>query len=113
MMTRSALRIFLWNQDSKCHWCEVETYLTVKKGGKSHSLDSTIDHYFSKYRKAERIKWGNPVVLACYRCNHDRGSFETSNRSIEELHERARQSNRQEIRNSDSSEKNAQLPEQS
>src|SRR5665213_1053222 len=91
-MSRTALRKYLWECDPTCHWCNEVTYLTVKKGGKSHSLDSTIDHYFSKYRKAERIKWGNPVVLACYRCNHDRGAMETRELPKEELWARANHS---------------------
>lgn len=92
--TRAPLRRYLWNQDPRCHWCGRVTYLSERKGGKSHSLDATIDHYFSRYHKDKRSKWGNPVVLACYRCNHDRGAQETKEQPIEELWRRANQTER-------------------
>lgn len=89
MAHKSDLRRYLWEADPKCYWCEIETVYTEMKGGKFKINEATIDHYFSKYHKEDRARWGNPVVLACYKCNHDRGAKETSEQPIEELWRRA------------------------
>ena len=85
MTGHSALRKFLHELDPTCHWCGTVTILRETKGGRLNDEDATIDHYFSRYHLTERKRWGNPVVISCYRCNHDRGQKETKEQPMIEL----------------------------
>ncbi len=86
---KTSLRRFLWERDPICFWCGIVTIWVVKEGGGYPPDCCTIDHVFSRYDLRLRKKWGNPVVLACNKCNARRGAEETQKQTREELWQRA------------------------
>lgn len=61
------LRFRLWARDPRCFWCGVETRID----GVHEPEAATLDHLHRKGQRAGRSL--PPVVLACRRCNNDRG----------------------------------------
>lgn len=72
----------LWKADPHCHWCGIETVsLTHEETkGKLPPLNmATLDHLHSRLDPArlEAVKPGEcRTVLACWKCNHERGREE-------------------------------------
>jgi hypothetical protein len=61
------LRYRLWQRDPRCLWCGIETRIE----GRHEPDAATLDHL---HRKSQRAGRTLPlVVLACRRCNNDRG----------------------------------------
>lgn len=91
---KKELRRQLWAEDPKCHWCGIETQWPEIKGGSLPDDAATLDHLYTKYEMEKRKSEGNPFVLACNKCNHDRGVEATKEQPIEELWRRAGQLDR-------------------
>lgn len=91
-LSKKELRTQLWNQNPYCYWCGIYTKLDERrKGGKLFPDSATLDHLYTKYEMEKRVAYGNPFVLACNKCNHDRGAEATKAQPIEELWKRAGQ----------------------
>jgi 5-methylcytosine-specific restriction endonuclease McrA len=87
----------LWEADRRCRWCQRETVLVFRPPGVGHRQfpprddESTLDHLHSRYSaKRGRVANGEQmIVLACWRCNNDRGRDEERAVPLEELRRRA------------------------
>lgn len=90
-LSNKELRRQLFDADPKCHWCGRETVWTELPGGKLPPNAATLDHLYTRYEMETRASMGNPFVLACNQCNHDRGEEATRQQPIEELWRRAGQ----------------------
>jgi len=67
----------LFKNDPNCYWCGKLTVNRDRKLEESSSTkdnDATVDHLYSKFQP-ERYRDGYKgiVVLACGKCNHERG----------------------------------------
>ncbi len=90
----------LWLSDSRCHWCEHETFLIlapVKANGTMrhapiHERQATLDHLDSRLSgtRVERYDGEERTVLACRQCNEQRGATEEITVGLSELHRRSR-----------------------
>lgn len=67
------LRYRLWARDPRCLWCGVETRID----GVHEDDAATLDHLHRRGQRATRYL--PTVVLACRRCNNDRGQPPTVN----------------------------------
>ena len=71
------LRLRLYTaQNGRCHWCDVECVLMSPLPFQTPPPDmATTDHLFPRgdYRRHERSFYPKHV-MACYECNHRRGS---------------------------------------
>lgn len=81
-MSNRTLKLELWQQDPRCHWCKRVTKLTNLATLRGHPdpLMATIDHVVSRYhphRWVKKKKNHQRKVLACYQCNHSRSVQET------------------------------------
>ena len=78
----------LWHKDPHCHWCGTETVLRQRDGfGRMHPTDATLDHLFPKYHplKGKTIRGEEVTVLACYKCNNERGNTYMQEKKLEGL----------------------------
>lgn len=68
-------RIIIWKkQGGKCYYCERPTRLPKRRNTGSLSDDiATLDHIVPKSRGGDKSTRRNCVV-ACFRCNNDRGT---------------------------------------
>lgn len=81
-MSNHKLKVQLFNEDPRCHWCKRVTKLICEKAltGEADPLMATIDHVVSRYhlhRWVKRKAGQKRKVLACYECNHNRSIQET------------------------------------
>jgi 5-methylcytosine-specific restriction endonuclease McrA len=90
-LSKKELRQQLWNEDPHCYWCGVFTEEPIQNGGRLSDDTATLDHLYTRYEMEKRVSEGNPFVLACNKCNHDRGEAATQAQPIEELWRRAGQ----------------------
>jgi hypothetical protein len=87
----NARRVRMWEQNRKCHWCGIDTVLSL--AGKR---TATIDHLYPRYHPERRYRHGE-VVLACSGCNQrrdrdDHWSFTLEERraiAVRKCHDRA------------------------
>ncbi len=84
----------LMKKDPHCYWCGVEViYYRLIKHEKVPDNFATLDHLHTRYTLAvKRATAGQhkPVtVLACWKCNNERGKKETESMPREELWKRA------------------------
>jgi hypothetical protein len=60
-----------------CHWgCGTKTKITEGRTTPLADDEATLDHLYDRFdprRKAPRAPGEESTVLACYRCNHERG----------------------------------------
>lgn len=119
---RNARRDRLWAaQQGLCHWCQVQMMhwndlhsdpgKAIKYGIKSTELAgakninlksmplmlATIDHLrdrFDSTRQDRPLNREQRWVLACWKCNHDRGRAREAEQSIEVLRDRAQRHKR-------------------
>lgn len=94
-MSNRTLKLELYRQDPRCHWCKRVTKLTCEKFIRGHAdpLMATIDHVVSRYhphRWVKKKKHHRRKVLACYECNHNRSVQETLCLSRAEVLERSK-----------------------
>ena len=91
----------LWEKDPHCHWCGRLTRLLDLGCQGSHQPDdmATIDHLNSRFSKDRHAPCNGEIrrVIACYRCNHDRGAEEQAGIPVDELQRRARQHERKKV----------------
>ena len=69
----------LYEQNPYCHWCQRKLQLIEKPGGKLPDDAATIDHLRSRYdplRQVPATRNECRRVLACFRCNFERGRKE-------------------------------------
>ena len=90
-LSKRELRRQLFEQDPHCHWCGCLTIWLDQDGGAYPDNFATLDHLYTRYEMEKRVELGNPFVLACNKCNHDRGAEATKAQPIEELWRRAGQ----------------------
>ena len=81
-MSNRTLKLELWQEDPRCHWCKRVTHLTNLPTLRGHPdpLMATIDHVVSRYhvhRWVQKKKDHKRKVLSCYECNHKRSVQET------------------------------------
>jgi hypothetical protein len=77
----------LMRYDPHCHWCGCEVvYFEPQRRQKVPDNFATIDHVYS--RMAGRPLQGR-WVLACSRCNQERGQAEQAALGLDELHRRS------------------------
>jgi len=99
---RKRRRLFeLWRKDPRCHWCNCSTVLIFRspehcKGLKkieAREDEATFDHLHSRFddKRGQNNDGVAKSVLACWKCNFNRGKHEESKRSIDELHKRSQQ----------------------
>lgn len=93
-MSNRSLKLELWQEDPRCHWCHRVTILTDIKRieGKANPLMATIDHVVSRiypHRWVRKKKGQKRKVLACYECNHERSVRETLSLSRAEVLKRS------------------------
>lgn len=63
-------------ENPRCYWCGCIVHdCTPKDGEVMCPTGATVDHLQSRYFRVKGHK--SPKVLACYKCNTDRGSEET------------------------------------
>lgn len=70
-------RCVAWLEDPRCSWCGQPTVLMDRKKGIPEPYEATLDHVYpqaSYYRNSDR-RGKYTQVLACYRCNQERGEF--------------------------------------
>lgn len=94
-MSNHKLKVQLFNENPRCHWCGKVTKLICEKSlsGEADPLMATIDHVVSRYhlhRWVKRKQGQKRKVLACYECNHGRSVQETLCLSRKEVLERSR-----------------------
>jgi hypothetical protein len=94
-MSNHKLKVQLFTEDPRCHWCNRVTKLICEKALSSDAdpLMATIDHVVSRYylhRWVKRKKGQKRKVLACYECNHNRSIQETLCLSRAEVLQRSR-----------------------
>ena len=82
----------LFKQHPFCHWCNQP--LVEVTGSKVKHFPpnaATLDHRHGRLdpRRRHDHSRSNWTVLACWRCNHDRGRADEQNAGIEELRRRA------------------------
>ena len=93
-MSNRSLKLKLWSEDNRCHWCKRCTHLTDIPRIKGHAdpLMATIDHVVSRIYLSRWVKkkFGQKrKILSCYECNHARSVKETLSLSREELVKRS------------------------
>lgn len=88
------LRHRLHAKDPRCHWCKQVTVLIEAGPRHKHFPDNaaTVDHLFSRWHPdRQRPNDGRKrYVLACRKCNNERGAAEERAAGIEELRRRAK-----------------------
>lgn len=100
MDTRRKFRrkeILFERQNGRCFWCNCAMLLLPKGGAtKRHQSNkanlATIDHLRSRYNSSRQEPSKNKeerTVLACHKCNNERGDAETALLSIEDLRRRS------------------------
>lgn len=94
-MSNHKLKIQLFEEDPRCHWCQRITKLicSAALSGEADPLMATIDHVVSRYhlhRWIKRKRGQKRKVLACYQCNHGRSTQETLCLSRMEILERSK-----------------------
>lgn len=99
-MSHRKARNALWNENPKCHWCEI---LTIIPEGKEISLSAnhaTLDHLYSKWeiRELPSLKDIQRTVLACNSCNERRG-YEAQENWLNEKRKESRHSHNQRLVN--------------
>lgn len=62
----------LWLQDPSCHWCGRFTVPFLKPQKPRLDCEATLDHVYHKF-DSRRGNAENQVVLACNKCNEERG----------------------------------------
>lgn len=89
MASNKKRKLKLWSENPHCHWCGCLTVLA-----NTHvENQATVDHLYSRYNPARYLDRGHDeptTVLACYKCNHERGVKETASRPREELYLRGK-----------------------
>ena len=96
---RKRRRLFkLWEVQGKlCHWCKQPTVLIFRPNGDMKTIarrddEATIDHLNTRYGERYQVKDGEEVlVMACNKCNNQRGQEKTASIPVEELRRRAGQ----------------------
>lgn len=94
-MSNKTLKLELYRENPRCHWCKRVTKLICEPHLKGHPdpLMATIDHMVSRYhphRWVKKKKNHRRKVLACYECNHNRSVQETLCLSRAEILERSK-----------------------
>ena len=94
-MSNRALKLKLFQEDDRCHWCKRHIHLTniSRIEGTADPLMATIDHVVSKlylHRWKQKKKGQKRKVLACYECNHKRSVQETLSLSRAETLKRSK-----------------------
>ena len=94
-MSNHKLKVQLYQEDKRCHWCKRETILICDKAlkGNAHPLMATIDHMVSRYHPHRWVKKESNQkrkVLSCYQCNHERSIKETLCLSRAEILQRSK-----------------------
>ena len=87
-MSNRSEKIKLWNENSKCYWCGIQTQLTNCPDGKISDTAATIDHLYSKlnpHRWVRRHPGQVKKVLACHSCNQRRSIEETQQLDKKEI----------------------------
>jgi len=71
-----AIKIALWEQDCHCHWCGIGTTLIHVENGILPDNAATIEHLEGVLLSGlgKRNHDHKKLVLACYKCNHDKGN---------------------------------------
>ncbi len=87
-------RAKLWTaQNGRCYWCEEPMIRGGRNGGRLPKAYATIDHLRSRYHKSRwdeaGAKMSPRTVLACSRCNNNRGKKENTRIPIKELWRRS------------------------
>ena len=77
-------------KDPHCYWCGIEViFYALPQGEKFPNNFATTDHLYDRYdferRKQAVIKNEERHVLACYKCNEDRGKKSTKAQSKDAL----------------------------
>lgn len=70
-----------WEKNCHCFWCGVETVWTEKMKGRPPDNMATIDHIRSRWCKtrSDKDNWQPGLwVLACFKCNNERGAMEAA-----------------------------------
>jgi 5-methylcytosine-specific restriction endonuclease McrA len=74
------IRKRLWDQDKRCHYCKEETVWWVKEGKEKMPPNAaTLDHIISRLNPVRHTLPYYPsslIVLACNKCNNERGARE-------------------------------------
>lgn len=91
-MSNREIKLKLYQENPRCHWCQRETILTniPEIHGDPNPLMATIDHLVSRYHPERWVKRDVTKVLACYECNARRAREETLALSRQEIIERSR-----------------------
>jgi len=94
-MSNHSLKVRLFAEDPRCHWCKQVTKLICEKSlvGNADPLMATIDHVVSRYhlhRWVKRKHGQKRKVLACYQCNQNRSIQETLCLSRAEILQRSK-----------------------
>ena len=85
----------LWNrQDGLCFWCGCKMVRLEPQAKRKQFPDNacTLDHLDDKFDPERGKKTGRRRVLACRKCNQDRGRESERRAGIAELRRRAGQS---------------------
>lgn len=87
--------MLMHRQKGSCYWCNCKMILLPVDLGRLRPLNlATIDHLRDRFHPLRREPSRNceeRTVLACWRCNNERGSAAQAAQPIEELRRRSRQ----------------------
>ena len=91
-MSNRKLKLRMWRNDDRCHWCKRPTKLLniPEISGRADPLMATVDHLVSRYSTHRWVKREKTKVLACYECNKKREVQETASLSKEEMRKRSK-----------------------
>ncbi len=88
------LRKRMWNRDPHCYWCGCKTIFIHRKGNKMvpppEMNEATVEHYFSRYSPSRgKCPHIQRNVLACWKCNNERGRREQDSMPRDFLHKKS------------------------
>lgn len=75
-MSYAKTRNRMWKQNPHCHWCGILTLSPLPgKESVTYSDTATLDHLYSKWELRENpdLLSQQTTVIACAKCNADRG----------------------------------------
>jgi hypothetical protein len=66
----------LLERDPHCYWCGCEVFEAPGPKGPTKNNHATIDHLYSRADGPRPSNTRNTLVLACFKCNHERGKLQ-------------------------------------
>lgn len=66
----------MWENNPYCYWCGRKTHFLTRYVRHPSGNVATVDHLYpnsdARRKRCKRNRIPSPVVLSCYKCNHQR-----------------------------------------